>query len=603
MARPRKRFLPEDASYKLSGINTLDPPTLLRPEYSPNTVNMSFQDGIAEQRKGYDDLGNQIRDIVSEVLGHTIQALIRYESTGGTKYLIAVTTKHQFVYNTTTNSWEDITLRRASNAITVVHQGNRTFTVAGDQVSDYPVGSVCNVVGGANAGLFTIVSRAFDVVTTIVVNQAIPSGVVAGNIVADLEWTNTEANPVDWTIGVDTDLNRVVIITNNNEGDSVRYWDGAAQFKTLAIDLADFETCGTVEIFKDSLFLGNVLTTTREEAFYAYSAPGDFADFTSTGSGSGTISDSEGAILKLLNFGDRLSVWNEDSISVITFVGGDVFYTHETLIQNAGVLSAKSILNLGPFILYLHPESIQLFDGTRMLQTVADVIKSDIKALIDHNQRHLAYAFDDNIQKDAYFVIPLSATTQRCYVVDYDLFRPRNTRWSVFEWNDQVTSMGWFTRDETIKWSDLVGTTWAQIDFLWNHGAARTGSSVRVLGTSGGKVHLWDDTEISDNGVAIDAHWDSKDFIVPELYQSIRARWTEIEFEAKGTSVDVYTSISRGSNFVLAKTVTLKTGVDNYKVFINRSEKQMRVRFRNSSATGWFHLQWIRVWYKAGGVE
>lgn len=83
-----------------------------------------------------------------------------------------------------TGNWSDPTVWHNSHTITGVVTGTKTFTVAGDVSAEIIAGSLITVIGGANAGSYTVVSSIHTTSTAIVVSQVIPSAVVAGAILS-----------------------------------------------------------------------------------------------------------------------------------------------------------------------------------------------------------------------------------------------------------------------------------------------------------------------------------------------------------------------------------------------------------------------------------
>lgn len=76
-------------------------------------------------------------------------------------------------------------------AVTVVNQGTKTFTVAGDQTLRFLAAATIRVTGSTgNDGLYTIVSSTFSVDhTDIVVVQAIPSATADGSLASAATYT------------------------------------------------------------------------------------------------------------------------------------------------------------------------------------------------------------------------------------------------------------------------------------------------------------------------------------------------------------------------------------------------------------------------------
>jgi hypothetical protein len=103
--------------------------------------------------------------------------------------------------------------------------------------------------------------------------------------------------------------------------------------------------------------------------------------------------------------------------------------------------------------------------------------------------------------------------------------------------------------------------------------------------------------EKNDGSTIVESFWDSIDFTLPQVYKSQEARWFELEFEAKGSGVDVYYSIDSGNTYSLLKSVTLGEDEDTYRIFIDKTAPQFRVRFKNDASNGWVEIHWYRVWY------
>ena len=78
-----------------------------------------------------------------------------------------------------------VTTNFATLPITGVNQGTKTFTVAGNATSNFPVTSHFTVSGSTgNDGTYTVVSATFTSSTAIVVVESIPNATVDGDIIA-----------------------------------------------------------------------------------------------------------------------------------------------------------------------------------------------------------------------------------------------------------------------------------------------------------------------------------------------------------------------------------------------------------------------------------
>lgn len=602
--RPQVGYLPDDSVFPLRGLNVFAPSTMLPPPFSPFVENVDLTKGIASKRRGYSVLGNPILDIDGVAITQPILALIEFEDLSDNKTLVAITTTRQYKYDPSSEDWTDITRRGTSYSITAVNTGTKTFTIqpGSDLSSTYTVGSTFAVVGSTgNDGNYKVASRSYSAPNfAIVVTQTIPDATVDGTLGHHALWTGDEDDYVDYAIGIETS-GRTLIVTNGR--DSLIQWDGSGLFETFTPTLSGFVTCRTVEIFYDSLWLGNILTASNEPQLLAWSEEADFDDFTAEGSGNALITDAKGAIQKLLKLGDRLVVYAEDSIGTAINVGGDVQFAFEQLIQGTRLLSGRAIVNLGPYHLFASQENFYLYDGSRMIRPIGDAVHKIFREEVALAEATKVHAFHDFVRREVYWTILTSASEHVIYLLEYDVYEIENLKWTRHVFADRPTVFGFFSRDASLKWNSpqIASEDWNTLAQSWNAGSFKDDFPVRVFGNSAGEVFLYDGTVLTDDGGAISARWDSKDFVVPEVYRSLHGRWIEIEIELRGTGVDVYYSLDNGSTFFLQQSLTLTSEWTMMKVYLDKVSRSFRVSLRNTASTGWFELRFLRVWLRGAG--
>ena len=631
MARPRQRFIPQDSLFPLKGLNKLTPSTFLHPSFSPEVNNISTIQGRIASRTGYSDLGTQPSaslgavDSTPAITVGPIQLLVDFEADTGTRYLIASTNRHQLKYSTADDKWENITpLKGAKEAINSIDTGAKTFKIVGDRTDDFKTAGTWLSVTGSTSdpslnGTYTLAedstyAEGDPSLTTIKVNETITSSSIAGapKIFVHDEWTgdSDESDVVDHCIGADLTLGRILLITNGK--DVVRYWDGSSdEFKIAEFDFPgedSFNSCKTLDIINEHLVMGNItIGGITDQHYIAWSDIGDFMDFSGGTSGSLYIRDAQGDISKILKSGNSLLVFdNGGGLNAITYVGGDVILAYHSVTQNTGLINSRSIVNVGPYLLYASKDNIFLFDGSRMARPIGDAISKDWKEIIDSTTMQEAHAFHDTVKRQVYWVVPVDslATDHKCFVLEYDVFTIDDLRWTIHTYGTRPSSFSMFARDDSATWGSGSDTsTWADEVGSWSDVNLRSGSPVKVFGTTGGKVFLFDETVRTDEGSAIDCWWDSKDFTVPELYESSFARWLEVELELKGASVDVYYSTDLGQSYTLASTETPSVDWSIHKIPVDTTSRTFRIRLRVDGDQDWFEGRFNRVWLKRAGVR
>ena len=106
-------------------------------------------------------------------------------------------------------------------------------------------------------------------------------------------WTGDEDDILDWEVATDDD-HKWLFITNGK--DTPQRWHGSSNFEDMVCDYAAFDTCRSIRVFFNHLFLGGVKTAAWAGQFVIWSVAGDFEDWTGTGSGAQLLADSDGDI-------------------------------------------------------------------------------------------------------------------------------------------------------------------------------------------------------------------------------------------------------------------------------------------------------------------
>ncbi len=433
-------------------------------------------------------------------------------------------------------------------------------------------------------------------------------------------WVNItyqlDESDVNWT-GAVTDVVQAVSVLGNdgkwliftNGKDEPRYWDGAADTTAPLStapgwDFPGFVTCKTLATFYDHLIMGNVTTASQEKFSVYWSDVLSLTQWTSGTSGNALLTDSMGQIVRLEKLGDRLIIYCENSISMMSYIGGEIIYSFEELIRETQLLSPRSIINLGSVHLYMSLENIYLFDGSRQKTPIADVIHKTLREELYLSQRHFAFAYNDGPKSAIFWLVPTGDSTSVVYKQEYDVFNLRESHWTRLEYADRPTSMAYFSRDSTLLWNSaaIASLTWENADFTWRQASVRSGYPTRVFsGTT--KVLISDETITNDDGETIESFWDSKDFTIPEEYQSELGRWIEIELELRGFEVEVFISIDGGQTFTTVEHLNLTPQWKHYRVLTDKVSRLFRIRLVNNCVNSNFEYRWHKVWFRPAGAR
>ena len=418
-------------------------------------------------------------------------------------------------------------------------------------------------------------------------------------------WTGDEDDWVEGLLCADegnlSSEGKYILTTNGRAADDILWWDGSeTTFTVFTTGIAGFETCRAMTVYNNHLVLGNITTTAVNPQSLYWSVAGDFTDFSSVGSGTVLVADLHRSIQKLIPIGDRVAVFAEDSIAIMTYVGGDLLFVFENLVDDTRLLSGRTVVSVGPYLLYMSQENIYLFDGTRIIQPVGEAIRNAYRAEVSLQYASRSFAFHDPAHRQVYWIVALSDTEAKTYLLEYDVYDIARLRWVPFTYADRPSAMGFYSQPTDMVWHDVAaGVTWHDMIGVWNQSTTRQDFPIRMIGASSGKVFTHEDLFLSDDGTDVTSYWDSIQFTVPGEYLSMLGRWIEIEFELRGTSVDVYYSIDRGSTWTSIETLTLANAWDRYSSFFDVASKTLQVRLKSTGPN--FELRWLRLWITEGG--
>jgi len=674
---PRKGYIPVEAKFPLLGLNTAHPSTAIGEAYSPDVLNVDFEEGIVRKRKGYTQAGSDLGD------GCPVIGIVEYENLSGTKYLLAITTKHRYLYDDTSDEFyimgselDDAEAIGGSDWV-----GGGDVTVALDSV-DYKRGSSSvkfTVGSGAGTGklaytntvntsdissnshvgfwikssidldendLELVVSQSSDgdktgtyetlqipavpadtwtyvsiemsssppsAVASLGLYQAVDKGAFVlklDDIRAFYEWTGDEDDILDWTryVGTDDGANAEAILYMTNGKDTPVYWKGSGDVSKVIPGThapSDFVTCKTVASYYDRLILGNVTTTdTQYEQGIFYNNIGDFRDWsTAEVTGSTNMRMLEGEILKLLQLGDMLIVYSDNSIGSIVYVGGDTLFQYSSRVNNVRLASPRTVVNIGPYHLYATRDNFFFFDGSRSVWPIGSLVHSSYRNEVNQQALSRAFAYNDNPNKRAFFAFPRenAALPYVVYVVEYDIHNPQRNVWTRHLYTDTLFSLGEFSQSSGMgektwdsKWASE--TTWEDVDGTWNIATIREAFSKIVAGSTDGRCFIFSGVETKDATEPFEGYFDTRDFTIPDVYTSEKARWVSLEIEAKGTGVDVEYSTDQGSSWTTVGSLdSLNESIwTRNELFFDTVSRYIRFRFK--STNHYFHLRWIRVW-------
>lgn len=603
----RQRFSPIDIAVPFQGFVDLVPSTQLPANASPRCENARISKGILQKRCGYNDYG-------TNAMSGTPMALVKFQIAAGTEKQVCLTTTNQYVYNSGSQQWDDITRIKSRVTFTALVVTG-TFT-NGETVTQATSGATGKFIARDGLSIYLeYISGTWDSTHTITGGT---SGATATCNSTSTEftlgaadpWTGTEsANPIDWTIatGIDGLGNAVTWLIAANGLDMPRYWDGvASKFKNLndayGFLYPSFATAKSVKSFYNHLILIHPYVLADKPYTVVWSNVNSFVDW---GFGSGGAGTSGEAILSDINsplntgvhLGDRLVLYADDSLTQMTHVGGDSVFVFDTLIRKTTVVSSRGIVDMGGFHLFVSTNNIKLFDGTRMLKNVGDRIFRGLEIGFQQipSLAPKIFAFYDERRGRVHVCVPwspsdVSGNTPQILVGEWDGLDISKMVWSVDPFNvRRITTLGETSQDSSPS--------------------LMFGFSTGRVSKSRGEEQATQFDESNGTQSRIDFRYDTIDFTAPVEHQSSLIIAEEIEFEARSTvtpaTIKISSSVDEGVTLVSLGTQVLTADQwVKFKMNLYLTGRKIRFIFQNDTGgtNAQIFIRWIRPFFKIGAA-
>ena len=95
--------------------------------------------------------------------------------------------------------------------------------------------------------------------------------------------------------------------------------------------------------------------------------------------------------------------------------------------------------------------------------------------------------------------------------------------------------------------------------------------------------------------------FETKDFVAPDIYKTMRVRWMEAEIEYAGFPFDISVSEDEGLSWEKITTIGSERVSEWTKVILHLSHSSQSLRFKFEGPS--FFFRWFRVWYVSGGFR
>lgn len=351
-----------------------------------------------------------------------------------------------------------------------------------------------------------------------------------------------------------------------------------------------------VQEFQTYLVFANIQGGTDIDTRVQWSDTANPENWTSGNAGSKDLVEDGGEITGLNLFGNYLAVHKATSIYLGYLVTTTAVFRFDRKATGAGTCANGSIVNLptGEQI-FLANDGIRIFNGSTA-PLVDSPINDEIRDGLNSNKKHKAWGLLVRELDEAWIGVPIGSQDvgETVYKFNYvtrvmykDTRTNANCAWKAASSN-------------SIAWDDAVGTWDEQLD-RWNETSLSENTPLIHISDNAGQTLYINSLASSDNGTAINAFWETKDF--QDEAQRI-CRWEQMELWAKGGSVTIEYSTDSGITWteVSNSPVTLSDDFpddsDPDILYFDVISSKIRFRFSNAETDEALAIKQFIVGYK-----
>ena len=402
-----------------------------------------------------------------------------------------------------------------------------------------------------------------------------------------------------------TILNDTWIYTNGV--DNVLKWTGTGDASDLTggsdYQTADSHICRAVINYADRLLL---LGTNEDGTDYPYrvrwSELSKIDEFTvGEGGGYADLKEDPSGIQGAVLLGDWCiiycghSIWRCGYVGTVVLEGTTVHYRFDRVVPGLGCRAPRTVMDLGTEHIFLGEDGeVYRFNGIEPVP-ISGQIRRELANGISPDDHIRCFAALGRNEPLYYLCVPYGnpgGAANRAYVYNY-----RDGTW-LPDTIDDLTAAAFLELGANLTIAELPAIPIAELPAVpIAQLGVQAGKRHLVTAQSGGRIYEDDYLRTDDNGVAIDAVWETKDLVLDPEYMDNYKRVQELLFEGHGDNVSVYYSIDLGETWVHAATQELTTAFTRHGIGIDVTCRQIRLRFRNNVEDERFYLRWIGAKY------
>jgi len=412
---------------------------------------------------------------------------------------------------------------------------------------------------------------------------------LAWDDVTGADLTGTTADPIDTATPLIAG-SRVLTFTNNI--DNIRKYTGTGNTADLA---GSPPKCKFMVEFGTYLLLANVNDGTARPMRVQWSDTGDPETWAGGNTGSKDLVEDGKDITGLAGFGAYVSVHTEGSIYLGYLVTTSNVFKFDRKNTGAGTICNATIQSLPTGEqAFLATDGIRLFNGISA-PLIESPVTDDLREGVNSEYVHKSWSVIVPELDEYWCAVPMGSDTTPNTIFKYNY----RTKACFKDTRDGISAAWQYSLVIQPTWQDQT-LTWDQATARWDDRTMQKLFPIVVLGDNTGLVYERNASVNDDNGIAVDAAWETMDYQSEEIGRL--AQWVEMELWAKGNSVTVSYSTDKGQTWTPLDATTLSADYPDddspIMLYFDVVSTKIRFRFRNNVLGETFYIKQFNINYR-----
>ena len=312
--------------------------------------------------------------------------------------------------------------------------------------------------------------------------------------------------------------------------------------------------------------------------------------------GSALASNEPSPIQNIAKLNDLAVVYKKESLWIGRKVDTSDIFIFDPIKTGIGLGSPRAWADAEGRHYFMGLNDFYVFNGIRE-ESIGGPVRDHVFERINREKINRCFAVHVQEQNEVWFYVCISGFDWPTEIWKYNY---RNGFW-YFDTVSEITAAIKWERVNTESWDDDSGT-WDSAQDVWDSGTSVAQWEDIVFGNSSGNCFSLDYNTTDDNGVAVSARLESKDFTGDFL--EFNKRWLQLDVWAKGPGkLYIDYSIDEGSNWTNIPQTSSQAYIDldstmtKYRLYFDVIGEKIRFRFRNAESEETFYIEAFYPYY------